>query len=188
MRTASLVTHVAAAAIVTVTMALIYATVQQGYRTGANDPQVQMIRDLSERIKQSKSLETLLPTDTVNLQKSLAVFIQFYNEQKQVVYSSGLISNKMPQIPHGVLEAAKNTGENAVTWQPQYNVRLATVTRYVGTPQVAFVLAGRSLQEVEVRVGNLIHMIIICWIIALGIIALHLVIKIYTERLSNRRA
>jgi hypothetical protein len=46
MKQLSIVTHLAAAIIITVVMLLIYACVQQSYRSSANDPQLQIARDL----------------------------------------------------------------------------------------------------------------------------------------------
>ena len=63
------------AALVTVIMLLIYATVQQSYRTGLNDPQIQIARDISLQIEQGKSIESTLNNDPFDITKSLSPFI-----------------------------------------------------------------------------------------------------------------
>lgn len=45
MKEKNYITHFAALMIVTVLCGLIYATVQHSYRGGANDPQLQMVKD-----------------------------------------------------------------------------------------------------------------------------------------------
>jgi hypothetical protein len=42
------ITHLAAIAIVTILCGLIYVSVQQSHRSVANDPQLQIARDISE--------------------------------------------------------------------------------------------------------------------------------------------
>jgi hypothetical protein len=55
-----------------------------------------------------------------------------------------------------------------VTWQPAPNVRMATVVvPYSGSNVSGFVVAGRSLREVEVREASLTKMVGLAWIIGL---------------------
>ena len=59
---------------------------------------------------------------------------------------------EIPRPPHGVLEYVRDHGEERVTWQPERRVRIAAVVvRYEGKGS-GFVLAGRSLREIEGRV------------------------------------
>lgn len=73
----------------------------------------------------------------------------------------------------GVLDYMRQHGEERVTWQPEKGVRMATVVvRY----DKGFVLAGRSMREVEIRISNIekisgIAMLAI-WAATLFIIAL----------------
>jgi hypothetical protein len=74
-----------------------------------------------------------------------------YDDAGNVLASSVVLHGVTPDLPAGVLDYTRAYGEDRVTWQPEEGVRIAAVVvRYEGT-QSGFVLAGRSLREVEVR-------------------------------------
>ena len=164
--------YLSALAIVTIIMALIYVSVQQNYRMSANDPQIQMARDAANRLARNQPVISSV-SDTVDLSKSLAVFITCYNAEKKPVASTGYLHGTIPELPEGVLDFAKKYGENRITWQPGRNIRIAAVVKFVSSPSVSYVVAGRSLQEVEIRAGNLVRMIFIAWIICVVIILIN---------------
>jgi len=173
MKRTSILTHLAAAIIITGIMMCMYATVQQAHRSAANDPQMQLARDISARLVANKTLNQLLPDDTIDIGTSLGTFVTLYNANGEPVGSTGMLDGKFPQLPKGVFDFAKANMENSVTWQPRASVRMAMVIESVPSPQVGFVAVGRSLQEVETRESNLVKMIFITWIICMGGIAVH---------------
>jgi hypothetical protein len=73
------VTHLTAAIIITTIMLLIYACVQQSYRTSANDPQLQIARDLSDDLRNERSGKKFLDADTIDIAQSLAVFTALFD-------------------------------------------------------------------------------------------------------------
>ncbi len=160
-------------AVITVILLLIYAAAQQTYRTGANDPQIQMARDIAISLKEQKSIVHLLPADSIDISKSLGVFAVLYDSNSKPVRSSGFINGKIPQLPAGIFDYVKSHGEDMITWQPQTGVRMAMVVAAVQTPNISFIAVGRSLNEVEVREGNLLSMIIVGWLICIGIIIIN---------------
>jgi hypothetical protein len=80
------------------------------------------------------------------------------------------------------LDNAKQYNENAVTWQPTADVRLATVAEYTMLHDTAYVVVARSMQEVEVWESNLSTMIILSWMIGVGIVAVHWLIQRWINR------
>ena len=58
-------------------------------------------------------------------------------------------------LPAGVLDYVKANGEDRITFQPQPGVRIAAVIVPVSGAKPGFVLAGRSLREVENRIDQL---------------------------------
>jgi len=130
--------------------ALAYAAVQQSYRQGANDPQIQMAEDVAFKLDHGTALETYWTMEPVDMSSSLAPFIVIYNAEGAPVGGSGLINGAQPEIPIGVLDYAKQNGQNRVTWEPYYGngTRIAAV---VVPYKDGFVLAGRNLREVETR-------------------------------------
>ncbi len=176
MKKSNLLSHAAAALLVTILSGLIYVSVQQSHRSGANDPQLQIARDISGRLKNNKAIDQLMAGDTVEISKSLAVFIVLYDMNGEPIRSNGLLDGKLPQIPKGVFDFTRRHGEDAISWQPRRGVRMATVVESVQAGEIGFVAVGRSLQEVEKRVGSLTTMILIGWLACIGVIFLHVII------------
>ncbi len=170
-----LLPHLAAAIIATVLTGLIYVSVQQAYRMGANDPQLQVARHIAYKISANRPVTNMAYNDTVNLLQSLATFIQVYNANHVLITSTGYIGLTAPLVPPGVLDAAAHNGENLVTWQPTQGVRLACVIE--ATSKGNYVLVGRSLAEVEKRESNLLTMCILCWLACMGILCSHALLQ-----------
>jgi hypothetical protein len=156
--------------------------VQQAHRSGANDPQLQLARDIEAKIRYDKPFDQLLPNDSIDISQSLGNFVTFYNARGVAVQSTGMLDNKLPQLPPGVFDFTRNYKEDVFTWQPREGVRIATVLE--ATPN-GFVAVGRSLREVEVRENNLVDMIIIAWIASLTVIALHLLVQTWLKPTRN---
>ena len=127
---------------------LAYVTVQQSQRQAANDPQIQMAEDTAAALQKGASMSSVIPKETVDIAASLAPFIVVYDNDGNPVASSGLLDGQMPGYPNGALVSAKGGRENRVTWQPNTNVRIASV---VVPYNNGYVVAGRNLREVEKR-------------------------------------
>src|SRR3954451_541059 len=132
-------THLTAAALFSLIMLLIYATVQQTYRSAANDPQMQLARDIAKDIKYTRTCRYYLDS-AVDPKQSLGTFMQLYNDKGQLLFSGCTVNGKAPRIPKGVLDNARHYMENAVIWQPTADVRLATVAEYTTRPDTTFVV------------------------------------------------
>ncbi len=50
----SIAAHLTAIIIITIILLTVYASVQQCYRTSANDPQIQIARDISNSLSKAK--------------------------------------------------------------------------------------------------------------------------------------
>ena len=169
--------YIAAMIIVSIILGLIYATVQQSYRSGANDPQLQIAKDINEHIRKNLPFQKFM-TDSIDLEKSLSVFVSLYNAKAELISSSGLLDGKFPTLPVGVFDFAKSNGENVITWQPKRAVRLATVILYTHSPVAAYIVVGRSLQEIEAREYNLRMMVFVGWLICIAIIGVAMIIQL----------
>ncbi len=143
------------AVVITLLCGLLYVTVQQVLRIGANDPQIQMAEDAADALAAGQTPESVVPATKVNIAASLAPYVVVFDDSGNVLASSGLLNNQPPALPSGVLNYVRRYGQDRITWQPEPDVRSATViTRYGGT-HTGFVMAGRSLREVENRIDNL---------------------------------
>jgi hypothetical protein len=171
--------HISAIVIVTMIIALIYAGVQQSYRTGADDPQVQMAHDLGDDLKIGRAIAF---DDSIDLEKSMSVFTETYDEQGKPIQSSGFIKGKIPQLPSGVFDVARNLGEHRVTWQPQRKLRMAMCIVHVEAGPVAYLAVGRSLKEVEQRVSRFNTMVVIAWILCICVVLANWLVAYYHSR------
>lgn len=152
------------AVVITAFCALVYASVQQAFRQGANDPQIQMAEDSADMLADGGNTDALVPVSKVSVSKSLAPFLIVYDADGNEIASSVQLDGQTPALPDGVLDAARDLGENRVTWQPRNGVRIAAV---IVSYKDGFVLAGRNLREVEIRESQLTTFAGITWILAL---------------------
>ncbi len=150
------------ALVLTIACGFTYVAVQQVYRQGADDPQIQMAADAAARLDAGADAASVVPSETVDVAQSLAVFVIVYSADDAPVASSARLDGATPTPPTGVLEAARTKGENRVTWQPQPGVRIASVE--VAAADGRVVLAGRSLREAEARVDRLTQMAGLAWL------------------------
>lgn len=182
MKYALLISHTAAAIIITGIMLCMYATVQQTYRSSANDPQIQIARDISGALMKGRSINKLLPVDIINLEESIAVFAELFDKSGKPVQSTGLLNGQLPQPPRSVMDYTNNNKEDMITWQPQSNVRMAMVFEKVNAADIGYIAVGRSLKETEVRESNLLKMVAIVWIICMAALLVHFLIQSYLNK------
>lgn len=142
---------------------LVYWVGQQNLRQSANDPQIQMAEDLVTALNSGKTLESLVTPNNVDIAASLAPYVIIFDESGRPVWSNATLSGKIPGLPNGVFEASK-TKESRISWQPVSGVRSAIVVKKYNN---GFVMAGRSLREVEKREKMLIVQVGVAWIITL---------------------
>ena len=134
-----------AAALLAVIFGSMYAVVQQAERTGANFPQVQIAEDIAAALNQGAKPETFT-AGHVDASASLAPFVIIYDRSGKVIGSSAYLGGSAPVAPLGMLQASRTADYHAVTWQPETNVRIASVT--VASNHY-YVLSGRNMREVE---------------------------------------
>jgi len=127
---------------------LVYLTVQQSLRIGANDPQIQLAEDTASALNAGESIGSLVSASKVEIANSLAPFVMVFDDSGKVLASSATLHGAVPAYPSGVLDYTRQSGQDRVTWQPESGVRMATV---VVRFEHGFVMAGRSLREVEKR-------------------------------------
>lgn len=153
--------------IVTAMSLLIYAAAQQVLRQSANDPQMQMAQDTATELASGQSPEFLV-TPQVDVQKSLAPFLIIYDQNGKAITSGANLHGQTPQLPDGVLAYAAKHTQDRFTWQPTSGVRIAAVViKYQTANRAGYVLAGRSLEEIEVRESDLLWLVAAGWVVTL---------------------
>lgn len=153
-----------------------YVIAQQSLRQSANDPQIQMAEDGATALAGGAAPASLVIRGVALIDPavSLAPFLAVYDAKGKVLESSGVIDGKPPMPPMGVLGSAKDKGENRITWQPATGTRIATVIVAVDGKFTGFVLAGRSLKEIEKRDERAQILAVIAWLASSGMILIAL--------------
>lgn len=140
--------------VLTTISGLIYISVQQALRQGANDPQIQIAQDLADNLQNGKIAQDLVGAQ-VDLRKSLATFVIVFDDSGKPIAASAMLDGRIPTPPVGVFTYTKQNKQDRITWEPKPNVREAAVlVRFEGS-NPGFVLVGRSLSEVEKRESSL---------------------------------
>ena len=153
------------AIVVTGLIGLLYAVVQQDIRQGTNDPQIQMAEDAAAKLAGGQSVQDVVPSEKVDIATSLAPYLIVFDANGNPIASSAQLDGQTPSIPSGVFDSVRKNGEDRITWQPQSGVRSAiVVTQFTGSTS-GFVVAGRSLREVEKREDGLLQILEAGWIV-----------------------
>jgi hypothetical protein len=174
-RIGNIVRHWLPLALVIVAMSgLVYLVVQQTLRLGANQPQVQMAEDTAAAIVHGESPTAVVPAATVDIETSLAPFMIVWDDNGKVLASSAVLHGQAPDLPVGVLNDVRLHREDRVSWQPGPGVRIAAVVVRVNGEKPGFVLAGRSLREIEQLIDQISRIVIAAALVTL-LVALILV-------------
>jgi hypothetical protein len=134
---------------ITAMCGVAYLLTQQVLRWGANDPQIQMAEDAAVYIQNGGTMAEVAPSSIVDIGASLSPFMIIFDETGKETAASGLLHGETPALVPGMLDSARSTGETRVTWEPEPGIRLATVVVHMKGTKGGFVLAARSLREVE---------------------------------------
>ncbi len=148
------------ALVVTPIFLTIYAVAQQVVRQAANDPQIQLAEDGAAALAAGKKVDELVPKDKVDMSKSLAPFIIVFDNFGKVASSSAVLDSNLPILPAGVLDYTRNHKEDRITWEPKAGVRIAMVIVHFDG---GFVLAGRSMREVEIREDRVFILVVLAF-------------------------
>ncbi|MDO8689297.1 MAG: hypothetical protein Q7R39_04695 [Dehalococcoidia bacterium] len=141
---------------------------QQDLRQSANDPQIQMAEDAALAIEKGQAPQSVVPSTTVDISKSLAAYLIVFDDAGKPVASSAQLDGQTPRPPSGVFDQVRQRGEDRITWEPKPGVRSAAVVARFSGLQSGFVLAGRSLREVEKREDGLRLEVVMAWALSLA--------------------
>jgi hypothetical protein len=159
-----LVFFIILAAMSTLICLAIFGAVQQSYRNGANDPQVEASEEIVNVINKGAPADAIVGnSQPVEIDKSLSPFVTIFDKDGKVVGSSGKLGADSPTPPSGVFDRTKQKNDDIFTWQPQKGVRIAAVLRKADGDK-GFVLVGRNLREIERRTEHLIKIVGVAWV------------------------
>jgi hypothetical protein len=127
---------------------LVYVAVHQTIRRGADQPQVQLAEDAAHAFETGGDT-SLLPHARVALEASLAPFVNLYDADGAPLSGNGRLRGALLAPPRGIFATARTDGESRVTLMPERGVRIAAVVRPIRGGLGGFVVAGRSMREIE---------------------------------------
>lgn len=163
---------------------LVYVTGQQVLRMSADDPQIQIARDAAYRLSQGATPESVVGSDSVDVANELGTFVVVFDSSGAPIAGSGQLHGELAAPPKGVLDHARSSGEDRVTWQPQTGVRVASITESVDGDQKGFVFVGRSLKVAEEHIDTLGQLVTAGW---LAIMVGTLVVVLGVELVAGTR-
>ncbi len=166
--------------VITMLCLLVAVVVQQNFRTSANDPQIalseEIAHDLSSAPNQNSELTILnqlqeslslrLVPGKTDIATSLLPFVVVYDQSGNPLASTAVLNSAAPILPKGVFDYTLSHGQDRLTWQPQNTLREAAVVTYFYSPvthNAGYVLASRSLRDVEDREGTLSSIVFLLW-------------------------
>lgn len=151
------------AIMITLISATVYMAAQQTLRLSANDPQVEYAEDLAAQLADGEVPDASLADRKIDIAKSLGTYIMIVSKDNKVLFTTGELDGKEVTPPEGVLTAAKDRGQNRVTWQPAAGVRTAIVVNYYNGKNTGYVIVGKSLREVEQRTTQVMWQVAAAW-------------------------
>lgn len=160
---------IVAAGVITLCLLVLYVAVQQTLRLGANEPQRSMVADIARKLKDGTKPEEVI-TGHVDMATNMAPFVIVYDSFGNVITGNGELEGKVPQVPVGVLQSSNESKQNAVSWQPKNDVRIAAVTQKSGGN---YVLVGRSIVKLENFLSNVfVPIVAMVWLVSMLLLGL----------------
>jgi hypothetical protein len=128
-----------------------------------------MAEDASLALSSGANPQHIVTKDTVNMVTGLWPYLIIFDESGLSLASSVILDGKTPYPPAGVFDYTKIHLQDRITWQPKPRVRHAAVISYFNGQKRGFVLAGRSMREVEIRETNLMLGVTLGWLVTLSV-------------------
>ncbi len=157
------------AVVFSVALGSTYVGLQQVYRQGANDPQIQMAEDIAERIRLGADPRSIIPAEKVDIAKSLAPYVYIFDAGLNILGTSAELQALQVLPPRGSLESALEHGQNRVTWEPSAGQRQALVVIRGEGVRSDIIAVGRSLRETEAREADLLVLFFVAWTVGLSL-------------------
>ena len=163
----------AIALIVTALFATLYLVMQQVERQGADDAPERLASQVASQLAGSGAAAAST-ADDVDLAGSDAAFFVVYDSANRPVSGTGHLDGALATVPAGVLDLARRTGTNHVTWQAADGRRFATVEQRAGD---SVVLGGQSTGTDRGASRSLGLLILVAWLCGLAIVVVAFVVE-----------
>lgn len=144
----------------------IYVAGNQILRSLADDPQVEVVEQVANLMKQDIPLEAILgQAEQIDISENNGLFVMIFDKDKKLVGSSAVIGEETPQLPTESFDTANASTGNRFTWKPKEGIRSAVVLKQIGDK--GYAAAGKSLKETDYRTRNMATAIVLAWTLSL---------------------
>lgn len=156
---------------ITLICGFVFVVMQQHIRASANEPQLSMVADAVGALMMSNGNypDIVIPKEMIDPRFSTTPFIGVYNDAGEELSMN--MTGTHPRFPQGVFDYTRINGEDRVTLQPSSQLRLAAVIAHYNAgynnTKSGFVLAARSLSEVDAQIVSLMKLCTALWFITL---------------------
>lgn len=171
---------------ITLTCSLIYLVTQQSLRLGANEILAQLAIETSLKLEAVQDINTTFPSEKIDVSRSLNAFVMVYDNNKNLIATSGMIGNDEPTYPKSVLDNVDVNRDNRVTWQPKSKLRFATVAiKY----NKGYIVSARSLSETEKLINIIGKLVLSTWLACtvFTAIVLGVIYKFMNKTYTNKK-
>jgi hypothetical protein len=162
------------AVIMTGLLVTLFVVAQQIERQGADDAPERLASQVAAQLSQGADPADAATTPDVDLATSDAVFVVVYDSADRPVAGTGRLDGTLPHLPKGVLDSARHSGGDRVTWRTPDGRRFATVEIRSGAEVV---LGGQSLGPVESRIDRLGWLILVAWAAIVVVMAIGFLVE-----------
>ncbi len=156
---------VALVALVSVLFISICYSARTVFRQQANDPQIEVTEQVAGIVRQGVPIDAIVSSaEQIDLNSSKALFVMIFDNERSLAGSSAQLNGEAPSVPSEVFDKTNEMGEYRFDFEPSENLKFAGVMKKIDDS--AYVLAGRSLSEMETRAAALEQPLWIGWIIS----------------------
>jgi hypothetical protein len=170
--------RLAAAIVITLIFGSVYVSLQQIGRRSADAAPAAAAAAQAQQMGSGSLAEPRL-----ELTPDSGVFVIIYGEDNNPTSATVTLHGSLPVLPAGVLETARTSGTDDVTWQPEPGLRMAVVARRAADKVV---VAGQSLTRVEVSDQMTRLFLAAGWLGSMVVLAAEYAITAFTRRRRDR--
>jgi len=171
-----IVVAVAAYALFAGGLATLYVVEQQAGRNAVEDAPRALL-------SAGEAAAAATQPDRVDLTRYLGTFWVHYDAAGDPIAGNGYLGGSLARVPAGVLAAAKSSGEDAVSWEPEPGLRFAIVAQPAGQDVV---VAGQSLLRTEQRADRVLIYIALALVAGAFVVAAAVVADALLPRVLPR--
>lgn len=134
---------------ITYSALMIFFVGQKLIRENANNPQLQISREMAGALTGDIDVAQKFFSVQVNYKKSSLPFFMNFSETGKLLASNGIYGEKVELPPQDIMEYAKSRSDYRFTWKLPGGTKVAAVTNRYEGKEPGFVLVARNLTENE---------------------------------------